>query len=110
MDISSGVTSGDEEVSSLMLSEDSTNCDKSSEDLHGDDNEDTRSELKFDQGKYCNLKTNLFSHLFNWIQALETEDEKAKRCKIEEALNNKKTGLHTWRQLAIEKYGLVNGS
>lgn len=91
--ISSDVTSGDEEISSLMLNDDSSNFDKTS-DLAVDtnsceENEDTRSELKFDD-------------------VLETEEEKSKRSKIEEALKNNKTVLETWQRLAIEKYGLVN--
>lgn len=52
--ISSEVTSVDEENSSLMFNDDSSNFDKTSDlavDSNGyDENEDTRSELKFDDG------------------------------------------------------------
>ncbi|KAK4878911.1 hypothetical protein RN001_007057 [Aquatica leii] len=90
--VSSEITSGDEEVSSFLLNDDSSNDIKS--DLLGDgisyeENEDTRSELKFDA-------------------ALETEEEKQKRYQIEEALNNSDTDLEMWKKLALDQYGLVN--
>ncbi|KAF5269292.1 hypothetical protein FQR65_LT02593 [Abscondita terminalis] len=85
--VSSEVTSGDEEVSSLLLNDDSSNDIKS--DLLAEENEDTRSELKFDA-------------------ALETDGEKQKRFQIEEALKNSETDLETWKNLALKTYGLVN--
>nr|CAI5834046.1 unnamed protein product [Callosobruchus analis] len=53
-----------------------------------DDNEDTRSELKFDK-------------------ACESEEESEKRILIEQKLSDKKTLLQTWQNLAISRYGLV---
>lgn len=43
------------------------------------------------------------------LLVLETEEEKLKRSKIEDALKNNKSTLETWQRLAIDKYGLVNG-
>ncbi|XP_065162885.1 TBC1 domain family member 20 [Atheta coriaria] len=59
------------------------------EDFNGSDNEDTRSELKFDP-------------------VTESLEERKKRAKIEDALHSKQTTLSVWRKLAIEEYGLVN--
>ncbi|XP_025836352.1 TBC1 domain family member 20 isoform X2 [Agrilus planipennis] len=53
------------------------------------EDEDTRSELKFDI-------------------ASETPVEKEKRARIENALQNDKSNLKVWQKLAIEEYGLVN--
>lgn len=41
--------------------------------------------------------------------ALETEEEKAKRLRIEQALEDKGSTLKTWQKLALESHGLVNG-
>ncbi|CAH1953895.1 unnamed protein product [Acanthoscelides obtectus] len=55
---------------------------------YDEDNEDTRSELKFDK-------------------ACETEEESEKRALIEEKLGDKNITLQTWQNLAISRYGLV---
>ncbi|CAH1953896.1 unnamed protein product [Acanthoscelides obtectus] len=57
---------------------------------YDEDNEDTRSELKFDK-------------------ACETEEESEKRALIEEKLGDKNITLQTWQNLAISRYGLVAG-
>ncbi|KAJ3653595.1 hypothetical protein Zmor_012837 [Zophobas morio] len=78
----------DEETSSLLNNGSSGDFEKQSELNDFDENEDTRSELKFDR-------------------ELETEAERTKRAKIEEALSNNNSGLKTWQQLAIDEFGLV---
>ncbi|KAF5306640.1 hypothetical protein FQA39_LY08829 [Lamprigera yunnana] len=90
--VSSGIASGDDEVSSL-LNEDFSNGRNSDflvETTSYEETEDTRSELKFDA-------------------ALETEEEKQKRSQIEEALKNEETNLETWKKFALSRCGLVNG-
>lgn len=109
--VDSDVNSVDEEVS-LLNDSDCPNSDrrKSASTTTGfDETEDTRSELKFDEGKdtarsFCSSKARCA------VSALESEAEKEKRIKIEEALKNKRATLKTWQQLALEEYGLVNGT
>lgn len=41
---------------------------------------------------------------------MESVEENMKRQKIEAALSSDCANLNTWRNLAIDNYGLVNGS
>ena len=43
------------------------------------------------------------------ISVPENHEEKLKRIKIENALDDPKTTLETWKQFAKSEYGLING-
>ncbi|KAB0798284.1 hypothetical protein PPYR_09277 [Photinus pyralis] len=89
MESHSEIINGDDESSS-MLNDDSNKLDtNSSEFISSEENEDTRSELKFDA-------------------VLESAEEKSKRLQIEEVLKSGDSVLETWRRLALSRYGLVN--
>ncbi|CAH1368485.1 unnamed protein product [Tenebrio molitor] len=75
----------DEETSSLLNNGSSGEFERPSE---FDENEDTRSELKFDR-------------------ELESAAERKKRELIEQALSNNNSTLKTWQDLAIDPFGLV---
>ncbi|XP_044266578.1 TBC1 domain family member 20 [Tribolium madens] len=78
----------DEETSSLLNNESSGDFEKGSQMNDFDENEDTRSELKFDRD-------------------LETEAERKKRALIEDALSNNNSTVKTYQELAIDEFGLV---
>lgn len=73
------------------------------------ENEDTRSELNFDECMYIN-KCGWCNNYFKCFIVPETEEEKVKRLQIEIALANENTKLSQWQALAISSCGLVNGT
>lgn len=60
---------------------------------------------KYEINFYKNYKSNLY-----FVLVPENEEEKIKRKKIENALNEIKTPIEIWKEFAISEYGLINGS